>query len=267
MLRLPPPWALLRAGHGDAELGGEGAGSKTLGFTSPSGGLETVRPQHLAELLGGNSSQRGGSLATVFLNGAVVSPCPRPRPRPRLDVRMCMCACACAWHGHVLVLVVSVWWCVVCMRAVASACACERTPTQAARRSSSAARSATPVCRAWSVGGPRRITPPPGCSRSPSLDRLHGGARMRRRSRTLALQSVLPHGPAGWRTASRRWCPRMSCATPSSRQMGVSWPRPNRWRRAVSRPRRWQRASPCSCVKAQCATHRASGAVRLRLLP
>ena len=67
--------AFLFAGHGDAELGPGGGASwekpltRTLGFTSPSGGLETVRPEHLAELLGAHSPRSSGCLTTVFLNG------------------------------------------------------------------------------------------------------------------------------------------------------------------------------------------------------
>ena len=68
----------LFAGHGDAELGPSGAShaphasssTKTLGFTSPSGGLETVTPETLADVLGAHGSFRGrGSLCTVVLNG------------------------------------------------------------------------------------------------------------------------------------------------------------------------------------------------------
>jgi hypothetical protein len=68
----------LFAGHGDAQLGpptprgsnGSASHNRTLGFTSArDGGLETVRPEHLAELLGAHSPARGGALTTVFLNG------------------------------------------------------------------------------------------------------------------------------------------------------------------------------------------------------
>ena len=65
----------LFAGHGDAPLGppsangGLSASSRTLGFTSPTGGLEVVQPEHLASLLGAHSPRTGGLLTTVFLNG------------------------------------------------------------------------------------------------------------------------------------------------------------------------------------------------------
>ena len=64
--------AFLFSGHGDAQL--EGGESRTLGFTSPNGGLDTVRAEHLAELLGGHSPRKGGALATVFLNGCLTEP-------------------------------------------------------------------------------------------------------------------------------------------------------------------------------------------------
>lgn len=72
----------LFAGHGDADLGPAAARpstagastsgtGKTLGFTSPSGELETVTPETLADVLGAHGSLRGsgGSLCTVVLNG------------------------------------------------------------------------------------------------------------------------------------------------------------------------------------------------------
>ena len=59
----------LFSGHGDAELGPAGSSTKTLGFTSASGGLETVTPETLADVLGGHSPRRGGALTTVVLNG------------------------------------------------------------------------------------------------------------------------------------------------------------------------------------------------------
>ena len=67
----------LFSGHGDAELGpsgasGEGA-SRTLGFTSPNGGLETVTPETLADVLGAHSPRCGGCLSTVVLNGCQTS--------------------------------------------------------------------------------------------------------------------------------------------------------------------------------------------------
>lgn len=61
--------AFLFSGHGDAEL--EGSDNKTLGFTSPTGGLDTVRAEHLAELLGAHSPSKHGCLETVFINGCM----------------------------------------------------------------------------------------------------------------------------------------------------------------------------------------------------
>lgn len=58
--------AFLFSGHGDAELSGK---ETTLGFTGASGGLETVRAEHLAEMLGAHSPSHAGTLETVFLNG------------------------------------------------------------------------------------------------------------------------------------------------------------------------------------------------------
>lgn len=58
--------AFLFSGHGDAELSGK---QQTLAFTGAAGGLDTVRPEHLAELLGHHSPKHGGTLDVVFLNG------------------------------------------------------------------------------------------------------------------------------------------------------------------------------------------------------
>lgn len=70
--------AFLFAGHGDAELissaspglgGAEKRLTRTLGFTNQAGGLDLVRPETLAVLLGAHSPRANGALTTVFLNG------------------------------------------------------------------------------------------------------------------------------------------------------------------------------------------------------
>ena len=58
---------LLFIGHGDASDPG-GAGH-TLGFTAEGGGLETVKAQDVAAVLGASGTGNGGATDLIFLNG------------------------------------------------------------------------------------------------------------------------------------------------------------------------------------------------------
>ena len=60
----------LFAGHADGPSpGGDTSLPKTLGFTLPDGGLEVVRPEDLATIMGLATPSRGGCLELVVLNG------------------------------------------------------------------------------------------------------------------------------------------------------------------------------------------------------
>ena len=65
----------LFAGHADGPSpGGDTSLPKTLGFTLPGGGLEIVRPEDLATVIGLATPSHGGSLELVVLNGCCSEP-------------------------------------------------------------------------------------------------------------------------------------------------------------------------------------------------